>query len=208
MNLNFTKKIICIITLLTSSNLFAKKWSFDAFLNDEIIGQHTFIYEDHKTLSQANFKFEYFLMDFIYQHESIETWDGDCLKSIKSNADDDGDLYAVKGHLSLEGFLVITNNNKTKLPLCIMTFAYGNPKILKQKKLMNAQNGDYLDVDIQFISQEDYMLKGKNIKANLWQVKGKSKSGDLLIHLWYDENMQWIGLKSSTPIGDMHYKLR
>ena len=34
-------------------------------------------------------------------------------------------------------------------------------KFLEQKKLMNAQSGEYLDVDIQFLSQEDYILKGK-----------------------------------------------
>ena len=59
-----------------------------------------------------------------------------------------------------------------------------------------------------FSRKEDYILKGKNIKANLWQIKAEGENGDLLIHLWYDKNMQWVGLKSSTPIGDMHYKLR
>ena len=35
-------------------------------------------------------------MDFIYQHKSTETWDGNCLKSISSNTDDDGDIYDVE----------------------------------------------------------------------------------------------------------------
>ena len=202
------KLILLIFTLLYSNLSLAKEWTFDAILNDKLIGQHTFIYKDDKTLSQANFEFEYFFMDFIYQHKSTETWDGNCLKSITSNTDDDGEIYDVDGRLGLDGFVVSSNNKTTKLPLCIMTFSYGNPKILEQKKLMNAQSGEYLDVDIEFLSQEDYILKGKNIKANLWQIKAEGESGDLLIHLWYDENMQWVGLKSSTPIGDMHYKLR
>jgi hypothetical protein len=202
------KLILFIFTLLYSNLSLAKEWTFDAILNDKLIGQHTFIYKDDKTLSQANFEFEYFFMDFIYQHKSTETWDGNCLKSITSNTDDDGEIYDVDGRLGLDGFVVSLNNKTTKLPLCIMTFSYGNPKILEQKKLMNAQSGEYLGVDIQFLSQEDYILKGKNIKANLWQIKAEGENGDLLIHLWYDKNMQWVGLKSSTPIGDMHYKLR
>jgi hypothetical protein len=202
------KLILLIFTLLYSNLSLAKEWTFDAILNDKLIGQHTFIYKDDKTLSQANFEFEYFFMDFIYQHKSTETWDGNCLKSITSNTDDDGEIYDVDGRLGLDGFVVSLNNKTTKLPLCIMTFSYGNPKILEQKKLMNAQSGEYLGVDIQFLSQEDYILKGKNIKANLWQIKAEGENGDLLIHLWYDKNMQWVGLKSSTPIGDMHYKLR
>jgi len=202
------KLILFIFTLLYSNLSLAKEWTFDAILNDKLIGQHTFIYKDDKTLSQANFEFEYFFMDFIYQHKSTETWDGNCLKSITSNTDDDGEIYDVDGRLGLDGFVVSSNNKTAKLPLCIMTFSYGNPKILEQKKLMNAQSGEYLGVDIQFLSQEDYILKGKNIKANLWQIKAEGENGDLLIHLWYDKNMQWVGLKSSTPIGDMHYKLR
>jgi len=202
------KLILFIFTLLYSNLSLSKEWTFDAILNDKLIGQHTFIYKDDKTLSQANFEFEYFFMDFIYQHKSTETWDGNCLKSITSNTDDDGEIYDVDGRLGLDGFVVSLNNKTTKLPLCIMTFSYGNPKILEQKKLMNAQSGEYLGVDIQFLSQEDYILKGKNIKANLWQIKAEGENGDLLIHLWYDKNMQWVGLKSSTPIGDMHYKLR
>ena len=202
------KKILCFIALVISNFTYAQEWKFDALLNDKIIGQHTFIYEDEKTTSNANFKFEYLFMDFIYQHKSTETWQGDCLKTILSKTDDDGDLYEVSGHIGTDQFLVTTNNKTTELPSCVMTFAYGNPKILDQKKLMNSQNGEYLDVDIQFLRQENQMVKGKDILTNLWQIEAKGAEEDLLVHLWYDENMNWVGLKSPTPIGDMQYKLK
>ena len=202
------KKIIGAVALVISNFAFAQEWVFDAVLNDKVIGQHTFIYEDEKTISNANFKFEYLFMDFIYQHKSTETWQGDCLKTILSKTDDDGDLYEVSGHITTDQFLVTTNNKATELPLCIMTFAYGNPKILEQKKLMNSQNGEYLDVDIQFIREENHIVKGKEILTDLWEIRAKSDDGDLLVHLWYDENMNWVSLKSQTPIGDMLYKLK
>ena len=202
------KKILFFIALVISNFTYAQEWNFDALLNDKIIGQHTFIYEDEKTTSNANFKFEYLFMDFIYQHKSTETWQGDCLKTILSKTDDDGDLYEVSGHIGTDQFLVITNNKAAELPSCVMTFAYGNPKILDQKKLMNSQNGEYLDVDIQFLRQENHMVKGKDILTNLWQIEANSDNGDLLIHLWYDKNMNWVSLKSQTPIGDMLYKLK
>jgi hypothetical protein len=63
----------------------------------------------------------------------------------------------------------------TELPLCVMTFAYGNPKILEQKKLMNSQNGEYLDVDIQFLREESHMVKGKEILTSLWQIEAKGR---------------------------------
>ena len=202
------KKIICSVFLVISNFAYANVWEFDAILNDKVIGQHTFIYEDGKTVSNANFKFEYFFMDFIYQHKSTETWEDSCLKTITSKTDDDGDLYEVSGHIGTYQFLVTTNNKATELPSCVMTFAYGNPKILEQKKLMNSQNGEYLDVDIQFLREENHVVKGKDILTTLWQIKSKDDDKDLLVHLWYDENMNWVSLKSQTPIGDMQYKLR
>ena len=202
------KKLLCAIFYVISNFAYAEVWQFDAVLNDKVIGQHTFIYGDEKTVSEANFKFEYLFMDFIYQHKSSETWQGNCLKTISSRTDDDGDMYDVSGYMEANQFIVTTNNKTSELPLCVMTFAYGNPKILDQKKLMNAQNGEYLDVDIQFLREENHMVKGKDILTDLWQIEAKGDDGDLLVHLWYDKNMNWVSLKSQTPIGDMQYKLK
>ena len=202
------KKIIGAVALVISNSTYAEEWNFDAVLNDKVIGQHTFIYENEKTISNANFKFEYLFMDFIYQHKSTETWQEGCLKTISSKTDDDGDLYEVSGHIGTDRFLVTTNNKTTELPSCVMTFAYGNPKILDQKKLMNSQSGEYLDVDIQFIREENHIVKGEDILTDLWRIEANIDDGDLLIHLWYDKNMNWVSLKSQTPIGDMLYKLK
>ena len=202
------KKIIGAVALVISNSTYAEEWNFDAVLNDKVIGQHTFIYENEKTISNANFKFEYLFMDFIYQHKSTETWQEGCLKTISSKTDDDGDLYEVRGHIGTDRFLVTTNNKTTELPSCVMTFAYGNPKILEQKKLMNSQSGEYLDVDIQFIREENHIVKGEDILTDLWRIEANIDDGDLLIHLWYDKNMNWVSLKSQTPIGDMLYKLK
>ena len=202
------KKLLCAIFLVISNFAYAEVWEFDAVLNDKVIGQHTFIYEDEKTISDANFKFKYLFMDFIYQHKSSETWQGNCLKTISSKTDDDGDMYDVSGYMEVNQFMVTTNNKTSELPLCVMTFAYGNPKILDQKKLMNSQNGEYLDVDIQFLREENHMVKGKDILTDLWQIEAKGDDGELLVHIWYDKNMNWVSLKSQTPIGDMQYKLK
>jgi len=201
-------KKIFLLLLLFSNLAYSSEWVFDAVLNNKVIGQHTFIYKGEKTISDANFQFEYFLMDFIYQHKSTETWQGNCLKTISSKTNDDGDLYEVIGQSGTEQFLVTSNNKTLELPMCIMTFAYGNPKILDQKKLMNSQNGKYLDVNIQFLREENHIVKGKEILTDLWQIKAETDDGDLLVQLWYDKNMNWVSLKSQTPIGDMQYKLK
>jgi len=202
------KLIICLLALFFSNLSFGKEWVFDAILNDEVVGQHSFVYENNKTISKANFKFEFLLMDFLYQHYSEETWDKNCLKSISSETDDDGDLYQVTGKLVADGFFVTSNHESTLLPQCIMTFAYGNPEILNQKKLLNSQNGEFLQVEVKLLREENFILRGEKIITNLWQISAESNNGDLLIHLWYDIDMQWVGLITSTPIGDMYYQLR
>lgn len=201
-------KKIFLLLLLFSNLAYSSEWVFDVVLNNKVIGQHTFIYKGEKTISDANFQFEYFFMDFNYQHKSIETWEGNCLKTISSKTNDDGDLYEVNGQSGTKQFLVTSNKKTTELPICIMTFAYGNPKILEQKKLMNSQNGEYLDVDIQFLREENHMVMGKEIPTSLWQIEAEDDGGDLLVNLWYDENMNWVSLKSKTPIGDMQYYLK
>jgi len=52
------------------------------------------------------------------------------------------------------------------------------------------------------------MVKGKDVLTDLWQIEAKGDDGDLLVHLWYDKNMNWVSLKSQTPIGDMQYNLK
>ena len=45
------KKIIGAVALVISNSTYAEEWNFDAVLNDKVIGQHTFIYENEKTIS-------------------------------------------------------------------------------------------------------------------------------------------------------------
>lgn len=202
------KKIIYFLALFITNNLFATEWVFDVILNQKIIGEHRFNYENDKTTSQANFDFNYLFMNFKYLHKSIEIWDKNCLNSIISETNDDGKFYKVEGIKGKNNFSVTSNENTSKLPLCVMTFMYGNPKILDQSRLMNSQTGELLDVDIKFIKKDNYPVRGKNILANLWQIQTQNSETDLLIYLWYDEEMRWIGLKSDTPLGFMHYRLK
>lgn len=208
MHKKLLKKFICIFTIFISNHIFATEWIFDVILNEEIIGQHSFNYENTKTTSQANFEFKYFLFNFKYVHKSTEIWKKNCLISISSQTNDDGDLFKVDGFQNKDNFLVSTIKNTFKLPLCVMTFSYGNPNILKQNKLMNSQTGELIDVNISFIKKEIYTVRGNNVLANLWKIQTINPENDLLIYLWYDDEMNWLGLKTDTPIGFMHYRLR
>ena len=192
-----TKKIISIITCLIFSmaNALAEEWNFDAIMKDKVIGKHTFSVNNEKIISKADFHIEFLFMDIYYQHKSEELWSGNCLNSISSQTNDDGDEFVVNGIRESNNFYVITNNVKAPLPACIMTFAYWNPKILEQDKLMNSQNGEYLDVKTTLLKQEKITIKGKNISANRYEmIASKNGVEKLKIQLWYDQNMQWVAL--------------
>ena len=91
-----------------------------------------------------------------------------------------------------------------------MTFAYWNPKIIAQSKLLNPQNGEWLDTKFTHLGSETIDVKNKKIEANHYKLdgslNGKSK---LKIELWYSANNEWLALKSITPEGyTINYKLR
>ena len=89
--------------------LIAKEWGIDVTLNDEIIGKHSFKQVGNESHSLAKFKFKFMLMNFSYEHDSKETWNEDCLKSILSKTNDDGDLFNVSGNKS-NGNLKVSSN--------------------------------------------------------------------------------------------------
>ena len=200
-----------ILTLLLSffsNNLISEEWGFDVILNDKIIGKHSFKQVGNESHSLAKFKFKFMLMSFSYEHDSKETWDKDCLKSIVSNTNDDGDLFDVSGSQSNGNLKVSSNGIEKILPECIMTFAYWNPKILDQKKLMNSQDAEWLDVAIEDFGVETKNVRGQEINAHHYTIQANKDGNEVfIIDVWYDDNMSLVGLKSPTPIGNLVYKL-
>ena len=205
-----TKKLtnLLILLLIFSNSLIAKEWNFDAILNDRVIGQHIFKVENLKSLSKANFHIEFLFMDIYYKHVSNESWSNGCLSKIDSKTDDDGDFFEVKGQLEDKQFELKANKNSFRYPTCLMTFAYWDPSILKQSKLINSQDGELLDINVEFVADELMVIKQEKIMTKHYQLVA-SKDGDekLKIQLWYDKEMNWVGLSSTTPIGDIFYKL-
>ena len=205
-----TKKLtnLLILLLIFSNSLIAKEWNFDAVLNDRVIGQHIFKVENFKSLSKANFHIEFLFMDIYYKHVSNESWSNGCLSKIDSKTDDDGDFFKVKGQLEEKQFELKANKNSFQYPACLMTFAYWDPNILKQSKLLNSQDGELLDINVEFIADELMVIRQEKIITKHYQlVASKDDNEKLKIQLWYDKEMNWVGLSSTTPIGDIFYKL-
>lgn len=194
--------------LLNAASAIGVELKFDAVMNNKVIGQHTFITEEDKVISEADFHIEFLFMDINYQHKSEESWMGDCLTAISSKTNDDGDLFVVNGNVVNKKLSVTANDEQFELPSCVMTFAYWNPKILEQDKLLNSQNGEYLEVNVKFLKREEIVVRGGKVLADCYElIAMKDEEEKINIQLWYDESNQWVALNSPTPIGDIFYKL-
>lgn len=180
----------------------AESWRFQVFLDDKEIGYHHYHLvhdgEAQQLVSEANFEYRLlFVTLFRYQHENVETWSGDCLERIESRTDSNGKRYRVAGSAGEGAFLLESEDGTTELPGCVMTFAYWNPDFLEQPRLLNSQDGSYVDVRVSEPEREELLVRGEKVAAKRYRVE----AGDLSLDLWYSENDEWLALESEVGGG-------
>lgn len=214
--MNIKKTLILSTTIinigLASTIVSAKEWAFDVYLDKSKMGQHIFtLNEANQLTSNAKFNVKVlFVNAYQYDHKAVEKWQGDCLTSLNSHTVENKVITDVKGKLTDGNFGVEDGKNKQNLPACVMTFAYWNPKILEQAKLLNPQNAEWLDTRISKVGTETIEVKGKKTEVTHYKLDGSLEGKNKLkIDLWYDTNNDWVALKSITPEGyTVNYKLR
>lgn len=207
-------RYIVLLPAMLSWNVYgmgnADSWNFKVYLDDKPVGFHNFSItgesKDRQLKSTAQFDVDFFMINaYSYRHESNERWNGDCLNDIAAATDDNGNKLSVKGKSGPDNFKLATNKGELELPACVMTFAYWNPKMLDQKRLLNPQNGEFLDVDIKPIGQETIKVLGESIPALHYRVKAEK----FLIDLWYSADRRWLALDSTLENGRvLHYRVK
>ena len=181
-----------------------REWRFRVFVDDKEIGYHDFRLQDdgvtRRLHSVADFEYKLlFVKLYEYQHENEEVWDGDCLDRIDSNTDANGKPFAVQGRRQDGAFIVRGIKGESTLPACVMSFAYWNPEFLKQRRLLNTQNGEFLEVTVSAPVYHEVEIRGKALPAWRYDLA----AGPLKLQLWYSEENQWLGLASETESGRM-----
>ncbi|MEM7019850.1 MAG: DUF6134 family protein [Pseudomonadota bacterium] len=186
-----------------------KNWNFKVSLDDKEIGSHTFSLAKENEREVINIAADFeikvlFFKAFGYEHRNTEIWADGCLQNIQSKTDANGKDFWLQGEKQSDHFLVKRKRPKedeenAKLPTCIMSFAYWDSAIVQQTQLLNAQDGEYLDVDIQPMGQEQIIVKEQNVDASRYQIKGEK---ELKIDLWYSDRGDWLRLESAVPDRD------
>ena len=206
------KKCLLGIALLCAIKVAnAQDWAFDVYLDKNKIGKHTFNLKNNIMTSRATFNVKVLFIDaYKYDHTAIEHWRDGCLTSLETKTIENKIITQVKAD-SATGVLQLLNAKSSEVfPNCVMTFAYWNPKILEQTKLLNPQNADYLNIITEKLNDEPILVKDKLIETMHYKLKGALNGKNKLnLELWYNLKNEWVGLKSTTPEGyNITYKLR
>ena len=194
--------MIAILALSASVKAANQEWRFQVYLDDKKIGTHDFILREleNQKLLQSEASFEYRLM-FVklygYEHENTEIWAGDCLTGIESTTDANGKPFKVSGSLQGDRFVLTGTAGEAELPSCSMSFAYWNPAFLEQERLINAQNGEVLDIQVSEPERVQLEVRGVMQPALRYQLG----AGEMKIELWYSEKDEWLALETEARGG-------
>jgi len=190
------KLLAILVAMLAAVPAFAdsRAWNFRVFLDDKEIGLHTFTLRgagDARELrSEANFHVR--LLGFTayrYAHDATERWRGDCLLALNSQTDDNGERAAVDWREQGAG--------------CALSFAYWNPKILRDGQLLNAQTGRFEPVTVTLLGEESIPVRGRQVLSQHYRLT----SPRLAIDLWYAAQ-EWVALESVASGGRrLRYRL-
>ena len=200
------KTILLLGLLLTDSAFPAPRvdvWDFKVYLNDTPVGSHRFTLTEQSSTrelrSEARFDVKFLMINaYTYVHKARECWRGNCLAGIRATTDDNGELTRVEGALDGQGFRLNTNGIRTELPGCIMTFAYWNPDLLAQTRLLNPQTGEYTEVRIDAKGDEQIPVQGRRLSVRRYRLD----AGKFQIDLWYGvEDRRWLALDSTLEGG-------
>jgi hypothetical protein len=180
----------------------AEEWRFRVFLDDKEIGYHEFrlqrMEDELQLSSKASFEYRLlFVKLYEYLHKTTETWRGNCLTGIESRTDANGKPYRVQGVLIDDRFVVEGAKGRAEVPGCLMSFAYWNPDFLQQNQLLNAQNGEVLEVRVSEPEPVELEVHGDTRPAFRYRLE----AGELDIHLWYSENREWLALETEARGG-------
>ena len=175
---------------------------FRVFLDQDPIGEHSFRVSPEsggqQVVSRASFDVKVLVFNaYRYRHESREAWRDGCLERIRATTDDNGTAYRIEGEQETNSLELRVNGDSKRLPQCVSTFAYWDRNFLKQRRLLNPQTGEMVDVKVDSAGTERRLVQGREVEAERYRLR----ADQLDISLWYTPDGRWVALESDTGQG-------
>ncbi|ANO51210.1 DUF6134 family protein [Woeseia oceani] len=175
----------------------SERWEFRVSLDGSVIGTHQFQLDEYgeslQLTSMATFDIKFmFFTAYRYRHENSETWADGCLDEIQARTVTNGRTEKVIGEREQGAFVVENDGVQTRLPNCVMSFAYWNPDFLQQPRLLNPQTGEYLDVSVTSLPNATLQVRGERQQARHYRLTAKGVD----VELWYSQEGEWLALQS------------
>ena len=188
---------------------FDREWNFRVLLDGEEIGWHRYVVrgdgESFEVESRAQFDVRVlFINAYSYRHEARERWRGACLDELRSRTETNGTVEEVAARARDSALVVAGPTGDARLPGCVMSFAYWDPRILGAARLLNSQTGALLPVRVDDRGIERVSVAGRSVAA----TRHRLSSPELQIDLWYADG-RWVALEAPTPGGRLlRYELK
>ena len=135
-----------------------RSWNFAVSLDGDLIGTHRFdLRQAGPSLAMrghADFAVKFLgLTLYRYRHEVTSRWQDACLDNLSAQTDDDGAKTSGSATASATATRVIrrrdgSGESELTVSGCMMDFAYWNPNLLTQTRLLNPQTGEIEAVQI------------------------------------------------------------
>jgi hypothetical protein len=180
---------------------------FDVLLDGKPIGEHRFVVSDsgneRRVSSEASFDVKVlFVPVYSYRHTNTESWRDGCLRRIESETDSNGKTYRVVGEDRGGEFVLSTQAGSRMYPGgCMMTFAYWDQQMLRQDRLLNAQTGELVDVEIAPLGSKRVEVEDGSVVADAFRITSASDDG-IDIRVFYQRDTgRWLSLESTLENG-------
>jgi hypothetical protein len=179
---------------------------FEVLLDDKPIGTHEFrIFDDAGLRTvETNARFDVnvlFVPVFSYNHSNTEVWRDGCLAQVRSETDSNGTPYRVMLERAEGAYEVQTIDESLTYPAdCLMTFAYWDPAILEQPRLLNSQTGELVDVRVEPLGVTDPDWLSSDVPVEGHRIVGEDADVDIRV-FYHRETGRWVALESLLSNG-------
>lgn len=189
---------LCLLALCGGLRAEQADYRFRVLLDERPIGEHVFRVRDGaggRTVAiEADFDVRVlFVPVYRYQHRNVERWEDGCLVSLRSDTDDNGRDFSVRTEQEGDQLRVVGADGESEASGCVSSFAYWDPSFLESSRLLNSQDGSFVDVRIDELGADPFEADGVAIDARRWRLTGP---GALDISLWYTPEGHWLGLET------------